>query len=132
MTRDATLVEVVAIFIAALLFIALTYVSVNYYSSTYTKTPISVPSNYGECRDAPVVAVIHSLKTEPFKWDTDLYTLTNKDVSVWVANEDYGLSITVGGRAKPDMYQLDDACRAELYSSIQNWMRISIANRLRD
>ena len=54
------------------------------------------------------------------------------DVSIWVANEDYGLSLNMGSKdAEPDQYDMSDQCRALLYDTTQTWTRNTLNERLR-
>ena len=93
----------------------------------------NAPTQIGACKDPAVTAVIYSIQSHPESWDTDSYRMWhNNDVSIWTANEDYGLSLTMGTKnASPDRYKIDDDCRAILYTTTQTWLGNALNAKLR-
>lgn len=85
------------------------------------------------CSDGPTIAVVESLRRAPNEWETDNYRLFRGDkVSVWVANEEYGISISLGADARPDAYEtMPDECKSLLYRETQNWYKEKLNERLR-
>ncbi len=97
------------------------------------KVPHKLPATIENCSDGPTIAVVESLRRVPNEWETDNYRLSRGDeVSVWVANEDYGISISLGADAKPDAYEsMPDECKTLLYRETQNWYKEKLNERLR-
>ena len=93
----------------------------------------NAPTEIAGCKDPAVTAVIHSIRNYPNSWETDNYQMWHdEDVSIWTANEDYGLSLTMGSsNASPDHYAMDDQCRAVLYDTTQTWLRNTLNEKLR-
>lgn len=99
-------------------------------SKVTTYKPASTIEN---CSDGPTIAVVESLRRAPNDWETDNYRLSRGDkVSVWVANEEYGISISLGADARPDAYEsMSDECKALLFRETQNWYKEKLNERLR-
>lgn len=94
--------------------------------------PINLPSTIGSCSDAPTIAVVESLRREPNEWETDNYKLARgEEVSVWIANEEYGISISLGSEASADAYNTMPAeCKNLLYRETQTWYKEKLNERL--
>ena len=93
----------------------------------------NAPAQIGGCNDPAVTAVIYSIQNYPDSWETDNFKMWHgNDVGVWTANEDYGLSLSLGSKdAQPDQYQMSDNCRAVLYDTTQTWLRNTLNEKLR-
>lgn len=91
------------------------------------------PAQIEGCDDPAIVAVIYSIRTYPDSWQTDNYRMWHgSDVSVWTANQDYGLSLSMNTKdASPNQYEMSDQCRAVLYDTTQTWVRNTLNARLR-
>lgn len=64
------------------------------------------------CKQRGVLAVVWSLEYQPDEWAYDGFRLKKDDISIWVANSDYGLEIN-------GFTGLSPACRALLYRKTQ-------------
>jgi len=64
------------------------------------------------CDQRGVLAVVWSLEYQPDDWTYDGFRLKKGDVSIWVANDNYGLEIN-------GFTTLTPACRALLYKKTQ-------------
>lgn len=97
------------------------------------REPAVLPGTIENCSDAPTIAVVDSLRRVPNEWETDNYRLfRGEEVSVWIANEEYGISISLGSDARPDAYNtMPDECKNLLYRATQNWYKEKLNERLR-
>ena len=97
------------------------------------KEPVNLPGSIENCSDAPTIAVVESLRREPNEWETDNFRLARgEEASVWIANEAYGISISLGSDARPDEYNtMSDECKNLLYRATQSWYKEKLNERLR-
>lgn len=93
----------------------------------------NAPDHIGACHDPSVAAVIYSIQQNPASWDMDRYSMWHSDdISVWIANEDYGLSLTIGSKtASTNDYQMSDECRSMLFDTINEWKTDYVNSKLR-
>lgn len=93
----------------------------------------NAPTQIGGCTDPAVTAIVYSIQTYPDGWERDTFKMWHDDdVSIWVANEDYGLSLNIGSQdVQPDQYVMSDQCRAVLYDATQTWTRNTLNAKLR-
>lgn len=91
------------------------------------------PTQIAGCTDPAITAIVYSIQNNPAGWERDSFQMWHDDdVSIWTANEDYGLSITMGGKeARPDEYEMSDQCRVILYDTTQAWLRKTLNEKLR-
>lgn len=81
------------------------------------------PANIGKCNDPITVAIVHSVRHNPNEWETNTYSFTNGKISVWVGNEDYGISVAPGDEAKTDQYStMSGECKILLYRTYQSYL----------
>lgn len=94
----------------------------------------NAPAQIAGCTDPAVTAIVYSLQNYPDSWERDTFKIRHDDdVSVWVGNEDYGLSLNMGSKdVMPDQYAMSDQCRAILYDATQTWTRNTLNEKLRD
>ena len=64
------------------------------------------------CKQRGVLAVVWSLEYQPDDWSYDGFRLRKDDISIWVANGDYGLEIN-------GFTRLTQQCRALLFTATQ-------------
>ena len=82
------------------------------------------PKTIENCSDPVVVPIVHSIIHTPSSWETDMYRVTNGTVSVWIANEDYGISIAMGTNVLPDQYtSMSDQCKLLMFNTYQDYLR---------
>ena len=82
------------------------------------------------CKDSNIAGIVYSLKNYPLNWETTEYELTHDNgITIWIANEDYGLKIGTDGESGD--YEMSDQCRAILYDATQSWQRNYISEYLR-
>ena len=94
----------------------------------------NTPTHIDKCDDPVVSAVIYSLRTDPESWESDNVDLSHgNDVSIWIANADYGLNIKLGKNAPPgmDRNNMSDDCRGLLYQTIKTWNMNYMNEKLR-
>jgi len=103
--------------------------------SIFVHHPIAkdAPTHIDKCNDPSVSAVVYSIRTDPTSWSSDNYRMNHgDDVSVWIANGDYGLNIQLGKNASPsDKNTMDDDCRQLLYQTTQDWYKSYLNAKLR-
>ena len=106
-----------------------------YLPNPFAHHPIAkdAPTHIDKCNDPSVSAVVYSIRTDPTSWSSDHYHMNHgDDVSVWVGNGDYGLTIQLGKDASPgDKNTMDDDCRQLLYQTTQDWYRNYLNAKLR-
>lgn len=108
------------------------YAAYTYKQYNATRDFRNAPLQIKGCTDPGVTAIAYSIQTNPNAWEADDYKMWHgDDASVWIANSDYGLSITLGKSGGPDQKEMSDECRAVLYDATQSWARVRIAKKLR-
>ena len=73
--------------------------------------PAKFPTREG-CNQRGVLAAVWSLENQPDDWSYDGFRLGKGDISIWVANDDYGLEIN-------GFTGLTQQCRALLFTATQ-------------
>jgi len=85
--------------------------------------------------DAAYEVIAASIENEPRDWAGDDHNLINrkKRISVWIANEDYGLGIKLdGSRASPKDGTPSTTARKRLWTAVKRHHAALIVDRFRD